>query len=80
LQQVAKVSEAAVRVVALVVFALLVVIPAVIILTAAVFKKDAQDYANVFPGHVVDIFRTITPVHQMSDEAQPPTPGGTTTA
>ena len=76
LQHVAKVSEAAVRVVALLVFALVVAIPALVILIAAVFRDDSQDYANVFLGHIAEIFKTITPVQSTIGAAQLQTPDG----
>jgi hypothetical protein len=59
LPQLAKVGDAAVRVVALVVVALAIVIPLVIVLLVAVFKKDAQDYAYALLNGTAELFKTI---------------------
>ena len=59
LQQAARVADATVRLVALVVVALALVLPLLVILLVALFKESAQDYAYAVLGRVVDLFGVI---------------------
>ena len=63
LQHVARVADAAVRLVALLIVALVLVVPSVVVLLTALFKADAREYAGLLLDRMIDLFKTILPGH-----------------
>jgi hypothetical protein len=72
LQHVARVADAAVRLVALLIVALVLVVPSVVVLLTALFKADAREYAGLLLDRMIDLFKTI-----LDGQPDRPDPGST---